>query len=450
MTRSTPASPSSQPTFARAASVLWFPMVFAALFAALALTTFTHPQAHDMSLGLVGQPAQVRVVADRLDSVEPGGFETSQLTSADQAVAAVRSQRVAAALVLGERPELVVASAAGTTRVTYLEKVLPPVLAAEGWQASLTVDDVVAPSAEDQTGNAVFFWGLPLMVVGMVTAILLLQFAVWPAWRKAASIGVIGAVSSVLVWAIGVSADVLPAEPLLVLYGFLLTQAIGWIATGMTPFVKQYFVAVAMTFVLALGVPSAGGTVVGDLLPGPARFLHAFMPLAQAVSLARSAAYFDGHGTLRPLLILLGWLVLGAGLMLAMHRHAVARQRGLAAAHAAENAEQALGASPTHTLAGTVVTTNGAPVAGATVIAVDGSGARLLSAVTAHDGGYTIDGVAAGPVHVAVVAPHAEPEIGTVVVHERPALVRHDVVLLDWEEPVALGARSRPRVEGDS
>ncbi|WP_017933197.1 hypothetical protein [Nocardioides sp. Iso805N] len=392
MTRSSsPASPSSQPTFGRAASVLWFPIVFAALFAALALGAFTHPAAHQLRLGVVGSQAQVDALAGRLDRDHPAGFRTTPYATSEQAATAVRTQAVSAAVVLGDRPELVVASAGGATRVSYLVKALPSVLTEEGWRSALTVRDVVPLRARDQTGNAVFFWALPLMVVGMVTAILLLQFAVWPAWRKAASIAVIGSVSSVLVWAIAVATSVLPAQPLLLVYGFMLTQAIGWIATGMTPFVKQYFVAVAMTFVLALGVPSAGGTVVGDLLPGPTRWLNAFMPLAQTVSLARAAAYFDGHGTLRPLLILLGWLLLGAALMLAMHRRrGVAQQRVLAAGHAREaaaaTAEAGAGPERGHVLSGTIVSTSGTPLAGATVIAVDGSGARVASASSGTDG----------------------------------------------------------------
>lgn len=448
MTRATAASPSSQPTFARAASVLWFPVAFAALFAALALGSFTHPAAHHLRLGVVGASAQADSLAGRLDRDHAEGFRTTPYATVAQATAAVRRQDVSAALVLRGQPELVVASASGVSRVGYLEKVLPGELAREGWSPALTIHDVSRPSADDQTGNAVFFWALPLLVVGLVTAILLLQFAVWSAGRKAAWIAVIGALSSVVVWGIAAGTGVLPAEPLLILYGFLLTQAIGWITTGMTPFVKQHFVAVAMTFALALGVPSAGGTVVGDLLPGPARWLNAFMPLAQTVSLARAAAYFDGHGTLRPLLIMLGWLVLGAALMLATHLRAAAHQRALAAAHAREVAEvgREVAVVDGHTLVGTVATTHGTPLAGATVIAVDGSGARLASATTGPDGRYTIREVAPGLVHVAVLAPHAEPEIATVVVHRRQPTVRHDVVLVDWEEPAGIEARSAVRV----
>lgn len=449
------ASPSSQPTLARAASVLWFPMVFAALFAALALASFTHPSAHDVRLGVVagsGGQAQVDSFSGRLDRDHPTGFRASTYSSVEAAEAAVRRQDVVAAVVLDEHPELVVATASSVSRVSYLQKVLPAELAAEGLGQAVKVDDVATPATNDQTGNAVYFWALPLVVVGLVTAILLLQFAAWSLGRKLAAIAVIGAVSSVLVWAIATGMDVLPTQPLLLVYGFLITQVIGWIMTGMTPFVRQFFVPVAMTFVLALGAPSAGGTVVGDLLPQPVRWLNEVMPMAQVVSLARAAAYFDGHGTPRPLLILLGWLVAGAALMYAAHRRGLAQQRALAVAHA--RAEASSGSEPPapvdagHALAGSILAIAGTPLAGATVVAVDGTGGRLASAATGPDGHYRIEAVPSGLLHVAVVAPHAEPEIATVVVHRRQALVRHDVVLVDWEEPVDAEARSQAQMLG--
>lgn len=60
-----------------------------------------------------------------------------------------------------------------------------------------------------------------------------------------------------------------------------------------------------MTYILILGVPSAGATMMPDLLPSGLRYLSDVLPLAQAVKIIRSVAYFNGADTLGPSLILL-------------------------------------------------------------------------------------------------------------------------------------------------
>ena len=75
-----------------------------------------------------------------------------------------------------------------------------------------------------------------------------------------------------------------------------------------SPKCSQYFLPVALTFVLILNVPSAGGTVPPDLLPTRLRFLSNVLPLAQGVKITRSVVYFDGAELLGPTLILVGGL----------------------------------------------------------------------------------------------------------------------------------------------
>jgi hypothetical protein len=82
-------------------------------------------------------------------------------------------------------------------------------------------------------------------------------------------------------------------------------QSVSWAARS--PKCSQYFLQVALTFVLILNVPSAGGTVPPDLLPTGLRFLSNVLPLAQGVKITRSVVYFDGAELLGPTLILVGW-----------------------------------------------------------------------------------------------------------------------------------------------
>ncbi|MGW0778875.1 hypothetical protein ACWD01_35910 [Streptomyces sp. NPDC002835] len=77
---------------------------------------------------------------------------------------------------------------------------------------------------------------------------------------------------------------------------------------------KHHFMPVAMTFVLILGIPTAGGSVPPDMLPAALGALHQMLPFGQFVDLARSSACFGGHDTVRPFLTLLGWLAAAATL----------------------------------------------------------------------------------------------------------------------------------------
>jgi uncharacterized phage infection (PIP) family protein YhgE len=102
---------------------------------------------------------------------------------------------------------------------------------------------------------------------------------------------------------------VLPDKPVLLFYAFFLSQVFGQLLLGAAQLLKQYFLPVALTFVLILNVPSAGGTVPPDLLPTGLRVLSNVLPLAQGVKITRSVAYFDGAELLAPTMILVGWAI---------------------------------------------------------------------------------------------------------------------------------------------
>jgi hypothetical protein len=116
-----------------------------------------------------------------------------------------------------------------------------------------------------------------------------------------------GAVGATTAYITAISLNVLPNKPVLLLAAFLLSVIVGELLVGLAPFLKQHFLPVVMTFILILGVPSAGATMMPDLLPTGRRYLSDVLPLAQGVKIMRSLAYFDGAETLAPTLILLAW-----------------------------------------------------------------------------------------------------------------------------------------------
>ncbi|XVU26841.1 carboxypeptidase regulatory-like domain-containing protein [Actinoplanes sp. CA-054009] len=384
-----------QPTWGRVLSLLWFPFFFAAVMSSVYVIGIGHPAPTAVHLGVIGTaPDHVPAGVDVQRVSDIGGVRTDDLAGVYDSASQT----------------LYVSTAGSSTRANYLTAVLHP---------AHTVD-VVATATGDTTGVGLFFYGLPLLLVGMITSFMMLQFGMWPMRRKIATIAATGAFASVFTFAVAAWRDVIPTDWWLLLYGFLLTQAIGWITTALPRFVKQFTMPVAMTFVLLLGLPTSGGTVNADMLPTGLRWLHDVLPFGQFIEIARSSAYFGNHGLARPLTILLAWVVAAAALL----------------AWAARPPKRVAPSAPRFStrLHGTVRTTAGVPVAGATVLTLDGNGRELVRTTTNDSGEYEAANVRPGLHHLVVTAAHHEPEILTVGVNERHAEPR-DVTLIDWDDP---------------
>ncbi|MEV4345706.1 carboxypeptidase regulatory-like domain-containing protein [Actinoplanes sp. NPDC049596] len=385
-----------QPTWGRVLSLLWFPFFFAAVMSVVYVVGISHPAPTAVHLGVL-DAAPVHL---------PAGIDVEKVNTID----AVRTDELAGVFD-SATSTLYVSSAGSGTRADYLTAVLQP---------AHTVD-VVPTASGDVTGVGLFFYGLPLLLVGMITSFMMLQFGTWPMRRKVVTLAAAGAFASVFAYAVAVGRDVIPGDEWLLLYGFLLTQAIGWITTALPRFVKQFTMPVAMTFVLLLGLPTAGGTVNADMLPTVLRWLHNVLPFGQFIEVARSSAYFGGHGLGRPLAVLIAWVVAAAALLAW-----AARPPRPSAPPVAEETG--------HRLNGTVRTTAGRPVPGATVLTLDDNGRELVRTTTGADGGYEVGNVRPGLHHLVVTAAHHEPEIVTIGVHQRYNRAR-DITLIDWNDP---------------
>jgi hypothetical protein len=275
-------------------SLIWFPFFFAGAMSVLFLSAFARPEPHDLRLGVIG-PAVVLpegIAPERVAG--PEGVASGELAGAYDS----------------ETSTLYVSSAASGTRAEYLAHVLNP---------ARTVD-LVPLAAGDVSGVGGFFYGLPLLLVGLITSIVLLQFGMWSLRAKLLTIAATGVFATAVTWTVAVAMDVIPADEWLLLHGFLLTQAIGWLTTGVAGGAKRFFMPISMTFVLILGIPTSGATVNADMLPMPLRWLHDVLPFGQFVEVFRASAYFGGHGVVRPLLVLLAWGAAGAAVVVWAHR----------------------------------------------------------------------------------------------------------------------------------
>ncbi|HEX4531795.1 MAG TPA: hypothetical protein VIA11_20585 [Acidimicrobiia bacterium] len=300
--------PSPLATGPRIASIMWFPFLVAIALPLIFELAFHAPQPHQVPIAVVGSIRQVESVVRELHDIRPGGFDVDQTRSQAEAVAAVRDRQVAAAYVVTGQPGpvLYLARAASATRASYLQGVFGQLAVHTRARPPLLVD--VVPLFPGDSGNGVFFFVFPMMLVGLVTVLVLLQRAsAWSVGRRMLAVAVTGAVGATTAYVTVTRLSVLPDKPVLLLYAFFLSQIFGQLLLGAALLLKQYFLPVALTFVLILNVPSAGGTVPPDLLPTGLRVLSNVLPLAQGVKITRSVAYFDRAELLVPTLILVGW-----------------------------------------------------------------------------------------------------------------------------------------------
>ncbi|MCE3034968.1 hypothetical protein [Streptomyces sp. CMSTAAHL-2] len=98
------------------------------------------------------------------------------------------------------------------------------------------------------------------------------------------------------------------------------------LASGLAPFARRFFPAVGMTLFIVLSIATSGGAAPAAMLPTFFQYVHAVIPLGDAVEAAlRSALCFGGAGMLRPVLVLCAWIAAGIallGLDAQRHRHA--------------------------------------------------------------------------------------------------------------------------------
>lgn len=309
-----PAPPS--PAHKSFRAVVWFPLAFVAAFAVMFLTAFAAPSPRGLELGVVGSKGEVMDVRRAASQEFGDGVEVRGVTSQQEAERLVRRNEIAGAYVAGAEPKLLTASAASGIRANFLNEAVGQHLARDVSGTAAAKVDLRPAEKGDLSGAGLFFYALPLLLVGMITSIVLLQAVTWTPRRKAAAIAVTGAFGSVFVYAVAVARDVIPSNPLLIFYAFVLTQTIGWLTTAVALIFRHHFMPVAMTFVLILGIPTAGGTVPADMLPGALGVLHQFLPFGQFVDLVRATGYLEGQGWVRPLLTLFAWLLVSASLLL--------------------------------------------------------------------------------------------------------------------------------------
>lgn len=291
-----------------------------ALTAALALllsafawpATQTRPR--DVPVAVVGPPPAVEQVRTALESAQPGAFDVTAAVDAAQARQLVLDREVSGALVLGPGgPSVVVATQAGPAVAQLLTQV-----AQGATGATVPVEDVAPPPADDPRGAGLAAGALPLSITGAVAGAVLALRVRGPGRRAAGAVvlALLAGPTAVGVlhgWLGALGGDWL-AESAVVSLGI---AAITLGVLGVAAVAGRAGLVLAELTVIALGNPLSAAAGAPALLPDGWRELGQALPPGAIVAALRSVSGFDGTGAAGPLTVLVLW-VTGGLLLLAV------------------------------------------------------------------------------------------------------------------------------------
>ncbi|GAB2979088.1 carboxypeptidase regulatory-like domain-containing protein [Amycolatopsis acidiphila] len=434
------------------AESLWFPVFFFCGFLVCYLLAFHQPTPHHVKVA-VADPAAATKIESALGKASPGAFDVVSAPTADAARQSVLDRDATAGFSADPaHPTLYVAKADGYMLESILTQTFTPI-AAQGGGTLATVE--LAPTASgDPMGTGMFYlvlvWNIPsyIVVMMLLRAVTMTRRAkLWTLVGWAAFLSVAGYLG-------GLAMHVIPNDPQIIPLAFLLSLGISLTSFGLVPLAKQFFPGVAMGLFVLLSMPSSGGAVPVQLVPGFFRALHPFMPMGNLIEAARGVFYFHGVGVLRPVLVLCAWVLVGV-LLIAGHALWQRRRSDEAVEAVAEPPveDPALEmprptALPAHSrhfgrlepmVRGTVRTVDGEPVRRAVVTITDGRGQQLVRTIAGDDGAYAVTGLTEQFVDVVVSAPGLLSAVRRIPVREGVTR-REDFALEDRRQPVAAGA----------
>ncbi|GAB2956511.1 SNG1 family protein [Amycolatopsis acidiphila] len=277
---------------------------------------FHSPAPHRVTLAVVGPQATV----DQLDELAGAPLDASTAGSEAEARARILDREVTAGLVLnpsGTTDTLLVASAGGPALATAVQQVVTQVETAQG--RTVNTVDLVAPEPGDARALTGFYAVVGWLVGGYLAAAALgIARGARPATLQRTGFR-LGAMVPYAILS-GLGGALILDQWLHALTGhFFALWWIGAMLTFAAATVTMAFqvlfgvigVGVTVLVFVILGNPSAGGAYQAELLPTFWRAIGGAIPNGAGTEALRNFGYFDGHATLRPLLVIAIWGVAG-------------------------------------------------------------------------------------------------------------------------------------------
>lgn len=296
-------------------------LVVAFAFVGLYTAALHAPKPHDLRVAVVGAPGLERQIQGRLDAAAPGAFALERYASPAAARQALLDQDVGGAFIAGPQPRLLVATAGGPATREAIGAAFSGAAAANG--TKLEVEDVRPLPAHDSRGMSAFF-----TIVGTTVASLLFGAALFAGARRApirARLAVAVAFSALVGLTMALTVGPLVGALSGAFWGIagviaLLALAVGLTTAALSRALGPPGIGIAALVLLLFGMSSSGGPVGYQFLPDTYNALSQAQPGGAAMTAMRNVVYFDGAGTLGPILVLLAWVLFGLLVELAAAR----------------------------------------------------------------------------------------------------------------------------------
>ncbi|WP_320065543.1 hypothetical protein [Micromonospora sp. RTGN7] len=286
------------------------------------LTAFAWPAVRttvqDVPIAVAGPAAAADRVVAALEQRQPGAFDITRVADTAAAEAAVRDRAAYGAIdVSGSAPQVIVASAASSTIAQALQSAGATLAQATSGApaAGVTVRDVAPLPADDPRGVGLSAGALPLVMGGLLAALLLTTRLRGTSRRLAGALGfaVTGGLAMAAIlqfWFGSLSGSYLANAGVVALS----IAATSLTVLGLESFLGYPGFAIGGVLMMLIGNPLSANGNAPQMLPGWSGELGQLLPPGAAGTLLRSTAFFDGNGAAKPVTVLAVWLV--AGLLL--------------------------------------------------------------------------------------------------------------------------------------
>jgi len=298
-------------------------VVLLTLIITVLLIAFAWPAArsevHDVPIAVAGPDAAVEQVAAALDQRLPDGFEITRVGGTAEAGQLIRDRDVYGAIdVSAGAPRIVIASAASSTVAQILRGLATGLSQAQGGTGAVAVRDLVPLPADDPRGAGLSAGSLPLVMGGILAAVLLTRFVLGTGRRVAGAFAFAVTGSLAMAAALQLWFGSLEGHYLANAGAIALTIAASSLTIlGLESLLGYPGLGLGAVVMMVIGNPLAGTASAPEMLPGWSGELGQLMPPGAGGQLTRSTAYFDGHGVAHPVVVLLCWLAVGLLLCLA-------------------------------------------------------------------------------------------------------------------------------------
>lgn len=298
-----------------AALVLAIPIVISTI-AAMFVSLAVDPEPHEVPLGLVAPaPAAQAIESALADRAGDDAFAIEQFADPAAARSAIESRDIAGAITVGPEGVTILTAEAGSPALAQIVAGVGTGIAT-AQSLPLTTESVVAPPSTDARGTGFAAGLLPLLIAGIAlgaSSAIALAGRVWMQATVVLLGPMVAGLGFAAVWSwLGViDGRVMPVALALA----LMIGAISWFTAGAGALLGTPGVGIAAILMMLISNPLSGLASSPYLLPAPWGTLGQWLPTGAGGTLTRSVAYFPDASIAGPLLVLLGWVAVGAILL---------------------------------------------------------------------------------------------------------------------------------------